>query len=384
MSDREKATGDDAIEGGAEGDSAAIDAPASEADVSAGRLQDIVAALTPFRHTGQVLNAQLTSVVTYTDEAANEIVSRLQEISQNVHAIVVTVTNAWKHDSALFMQEVQRTLHEREEALTSLRQFMEQREAVVAADGLRWDKLSQDADEMKANVDGIRQLASTARILSINARIEAAHAGEKGRAFDIIASEMRKLSEDVDKIAENVGTRVMSMGAEIRSEHMTEAQRTVQAEHSTLEALGQKLNQLGAFDTLQRNTANLLLELANSTELIANQVMEALASVQFQDITRQKIEHVGKALGQFDVQIANVIAHASTPKGEGLSLDPNAVNVDGLRRGYVMQSQRDIHARLTGDSAGASAPPDAIELFGDDGGGAGAEEEEAGPDIELF
>ncbi len=328
------------------------------------RLNDIAASLSPLQSTGRVLAAQLDSVVDFTDGAAHELVSRLSAISREMHGVVETVTKAWKTDSAAFMAEVQRTTRERKEALLSLRTFMSQREVAVEAEGARWRTLLTEADGMHGNVEDIRQLAQTAKILTINARIEAARAGENGHAFDIIASEMRKLTEGVDEIAKVVGDRVDSMGTTIRSSHLAETERAIVAERETVEELARRLDQLGAFDALQRSTAQLLAQLAGTTESISSQVHEALASVQFQDISRQKIEQVNKALESLGGHLAQVVEFASSSTN---SLDPTALDTSAMLSQYVMKSQRDIHVRITGDGERENEPTDdsepAIELF---------------------
>ena len=332
------------------------------------RLQEVADSLSPLRATSRVLGAQLGSVVDFTDAAAHELVNRLSTISREMRTVVDTVTRAWKEDSAAFMAEVQRSAREREEALRSLRAFMTKREKAVEADGARWTTLLHDADSMQANVDGIRDLALTARILTINARIEAAHAGEDGRAFDIIASEMRKLTEGVDRIAQIVGSRVESMGAQIRADHVVEAERAIVAERAMVDELAHRLDQLGAFDALQRSTASLLSKLASSTESISTQVGEALASVQFQDISRQKIEQVTKTLASIDEHLGRVVdfAGSSSP-----ALDAQRIDASSLLSQYVMQSQRDIHARVAGGAATDETQ-------------SGDAADEAGPAIELF
>lgn len=339
-----------------------------DAEASAERLRDVAESLTPLRATGRVLGAQLGSVVDFTDSAAHDLVARLSAISQEMHAVVATVTKAWKEDTAAFVSEVKRSAREREEALRALRAFMSSREQSVETDGERWSALLRDTDVMQGNVEEIRALAVTARILTFNARIEASHAGERGAAFACVANEMRELTEGIDQIAKRVGGRVESMGAQIRTDYVLEAERAIVAERTMVDELGRRLDGLGAFDALQRSTEGLLARLASSTERIAAQVSEALASVQFQDISRQKIEQVTKALEGFDAHIGRVVEFAASTSGE---LDAESIDASSLLSGYVMHSQRHIHARVTG----GAAPGDATSSADDD---------DQGPAIELF
>jgi methyl-accepting chemotaxis protein len=57
--------------------------------------------------------------------------------------------------------------------------------------------VAEDARKITSFITTISQIARHAHILSLNAAVESAHAGEKGRGFSVIASEMRKLSEAI-------------------------------------------------------------------------------------------------------------------------------------------------------------------------------------------
>ena len=55
----------------------------------------------------------------------------------------------------------------------------------------------------KSHAD-IRQVTAMTRMLSVNALIEAAHAGEKGRGFAVVAQEVERVSETITTIAKSL------------------------------------------------------------------------------------------------------------------------------------------------------------------------------------
>ena len=66
------------------------------------------------------------------------------------------------------------------------------------------EKLQQRSGEIGQIVQVITEIASQTNLLSLNASIEAARAGEEGRGFAVVANEVKKLSEQSKKSADQI------------------------------------------------------------------------------------------------------------------------------------------------------------------------------------
>lgn len=122
------------------------------------------------------------------------------------------------------------------------------------------------ADQIQSFVSAIQGIASQTSLLSLNAAIEAARAGDAGRGFGVVADEVRKLSERSASQAKEIEACVASMVNQINlvSELMSGSEKNVGAQRAIANSMTKIV---GSFEKLAESFAAVTEESSNAQEL---------------------------------------------------------------------------------------------------------------------
>jgi methyl-accepting chemotaxis protein len=318
-----------------------------------------------------VLTGQLHSVVEQTEKAAYDVTSRLVAIDEVVTDLNRFVRTA-AEESSIMSGESQKQITRNEALITRLQDFIQFRIAETERDRIGNADAVKEATALQTLVDLIKNIAGQTNLLALNAAIEAARAGEAGRGFAVVADEVRKLSHETETAVKNINDGIAKVTRIIEGQFNDKiAHSTIDEERDSLNQFAQQLGSLGeGYASLIRHEQDLFENITGSSGKLSSMFMDTVASVQFQDVTRQQIELVITGIERLDIHaisLADVLARGEIVSREE-AVRPLSAPLDEVNSSYVMDHQRNAHqTALGGGPYPASRVPAAklskVELF---------------------
>lgn len=120
---------------------------------------------------------------------------------------IETVTTDLLDMSSKLTESSQKGINKGRELLTGSKEMIDL--STVSTSNL--SELQHKNKSIQSIVETIQDIASNTNLLAINASIEAAHAGDYGRGFGVIAQEVKNLSQKVSESANTIGEDILAV-----------------------------------------------------------------------------------------------------------------------------------------------------------------------------
>lgn len=134
----------------------------------------------------------LASISEQTNDSFQQLTNQSEEVTSYVKD-AICISNEAKVQASEGKTQIQQQSQHMQHIIESVEDIAEEVQ-----------KLMNNSKEMETIVSIVTNIANQTNLLSLNAAIEAARAGEAGKGFSVVASEVRKLSEQTKQSTENV------------------------------------------------------------------------------------------------------------------------------------------------------------------------------------
>lgn len=164
-------------------------------------------------------------------------------------------------------------------------------------------RIDDMVEEMKAIfrlIDQVDAIAEDTNILAINAALEAVRAGERGKGFGVVASEVRVLSKKTKSLNDSIVDRMKDAESSIMTVRESVGEMASHDMTVALEAKSELDAMLEKMHVMQQNVESTLSRIETFTSRVVESASNAIMGLQFEDLTSQVLDSIDEKVSRLE------------------------------------------------------------------------------------
>jgi methyl-accepting chemotaxis protein len=207
------------------------------------------------------------------------------------------------------------------------------------------DDVQKDVTELEKSIGDIDGINRQTNFLALNATIEASRAGDAGRTFAVVANEVRHLSKTTSALADRMRNKVAAVVKGVRQGHdilrtiaNTDMSPQMLAKERVDKTMDSLVEQTNHFQSVLEGTAA-------SSEELSTVIGRMVTGMQFQDLTKQRLEHVADSMTVMSGGLEDLVTRTRASIPEHIEIPFPQEWIDQLLGRYTLTEMRQRFVR---------------------------------------
>ncbi len=254
-----------------------------EAEGATNDAQRVVGAFGTLKNSCSELNASVEEVLSLFIEVEKGSTVMLE--GTRTQAESISESSAALTEISTNLSSINEIASQRSQNMNELLNSLKSQKSLIQEALFEVQKVKESSSSISSFIHTVEDISNQTGLLAMNASIEAAHAGQAGKGFAVIAQEIRKLSEETSKNAAYIGDvlsaneQTVETAANAVISFASQADKSTEELQGTIEALDGILLGISEMDIGTRSVMNSLqgiVETSKTTNNVVDGVSEKI------------------------------------------------------------------------------------------------------------